>query len=1005
MISSDRLVPQWIGRWLAVSVAFAGALLLVAGCSGEVEPGENGTAAKATLLHLRTDTRGEEAYAGITFTVDCRAFEAGAPPDELGAEVPLPGAATVVMIDGPAQPVSIQGTKIALRQVGTYTVACKVPSAGLSDPIGARLEVIPGPASTMETTLQLGGASVTTSLITKAGPTVTVHCSGYDAWGNTVTDGWSVTATPDTLAVSTASVPFTIHATKAGSWQLACRNAGTVDTTPASLTVSAAVPHHLFTLLEPAEIAAGNAAKLACVATDVYGNTISNFPFAMDYGAEVQIKGLYVSSTKAGIHTLKCVPETDKWSLYQIHAANLLVRPGPPMSLLVAQVPNKPVYKREEKVKFPATVLDAWGNVRPEDPVTVAVLSPASGWKVLEADPLKDKLVKFDDDGTYKLKFEVSLSAITQELSLLVDGAPPLLTIDDPPWGSTLTGKPSVQIIGKAGDVGSGIKNLTVNAKPGFVDGASQYKVQHGAQHGLNRILALAEDMGGEVAEATRGFYFSGKYYNTDAGKPKGAMVKDAMQIFIGAKLLDDGVHDPNKPDDFATILELLIGSQMTSGLVPANLSQGELEVKLSNTKMGKPKITLVPVEGALDVKMRIENISTDLKVKAKLKLGPIKTSISVSGDIKMDAIRITMRLKMAVTNGKASASVLNSTVAIDGMKLSVDGLAGLFNPLFNLLLGSYKKEIEQQLKTSLVGELPKLLNGVLSQLSTSSSFDVPGSSGNAPTVKVTLVSDVTTLAFTSAGALLKIDASFVAPKGTKHTILGAISRDGCIGTSPDKFAIDTTQRMQIAMHDDLMNQLLYAIWYGGGMTMTIPGSELGGGSSTMGLSLENATLEVDLLLPPILEACNMAKPSMVRLQIGDILSTLRVPFGSDEMALYLATSLDVPAEIVFGKNSKGDAEVQVVPGKNLGMLIELTDISKTFASQKAAFSKLIKDMVAKELAKGIPGGDQLKVPLPASETDLSSLAPGIPKGTVVKTVIKGLKRAGGYTAISAALQ
>lgn len=997
-----------LSRTLSRSLVLLSALGLVAvlsACGSEPTEAHIDTTTKAVVVHLRTDTRGDDAYAGVTFSVDCRTFEAGDPPLTLGMELPLPAAATVVMLDGPAAPISIVGTKIALRATGDYTIACKVPSVGLQDAVGAHLEVVPGPASVVETRLQRGADVAVDNLITKAGPVVTVRCSGTDAWGNAIVDGWHVSAIPAKLSIQTTGAAPTIHAIKAGSWQVLCRNSGSADPSPATLTVTPAPPRHLFTLLEPTEIAAGNAAKLGCVATDVYGNTISGFPFSMDYTDEVKLKGLYVSSTKAGIHTLKCVPETDKWALYEIHAGKLLVRPGPPETLIIGQVPDKPVYKREEKVKFPATVQDAWGNIRPDDPVTVTVLTPTTGWKVLEADPKKDKLVRFDDDGTYKLRFQVSLSAISKELSILVDGAPPLLTIDDPPWGSTLTGKPSVQIKGKAGDAGSGIKSLTINGKTGYVDGANQYQVQHGAKHGLNTVLALAEDMGGEMSEATRGFYYSGKYYNTDVGKPKGAMVHDAIQIFIGAKLLDDGVHDPNKPDDFSTIMELLIGSQMSSGLIPSNLSQGALEVKLSNTKMGKPTINLIPVQGALDVKMRIEKISTDLKVKAKLKLGPIKTSLSVSGDIKMDAVRISMRLLMAVNNGKASASVVDSSVKIDGMKLSVDGIAGLFNPLFNLLLNGYKSQIEQQLKNALVGELPKMLNGVLSQLSATESFDVPGSAGNAPTVKVTMVSQVSTLAFTPEGALLKVDASFVAAKGTKHTILGAISRDGCIGKSPDKFAIDTKQAMQIALHDDLINQLLYAIWYGGGMTMTIPGSELGGGQAAPGISLENATLDVDLLLPPILEACNMEKPSLVRLQIGDIFSTLRIPFGSDEMALYLAASLDVPAEVVFGKSKNGEAEVKVMPGKSVGMQIELTDISKNFAEQKATFAKLIKDLIAKELAKGIPDADKLKIALPSTETDLSSLAPGIPVGTKVKVAVKGLQRAGGYSAISAALE
>ncbi len=993
-------------RWTTLCAL---ALALVAsGCGTDAQEGQVVTDTGPTIAHLRADTGGEDAYAGVNFTVVCRAFEAdtspGAAPDALGPELPLPGAATVVVLDGPAAPIAIQGTKVALPKVGAYTVACRVPSAGLVDTVGARLEVVAGPATAMETRLRPKASPPTalaTTLDVKAGTAVVVDCTGTDAWDNPVIDGWSLDVSPSSLVPN----ELQLQANKAGQFTVACRAAGTVDTTPATLTVAANVPKHLFALLDPEHITAGNAAKLGCVATDAWGNPIAGFPFAVDHSEDLTLKGLYVTSTVAGVHTVKCVPETDKWDLYTIHAAALTVRPGPASELIVARVPNKKVYKRDEKVKFPATVRDDWGNVRPNDGVTVAVLSPAAGWKVLEADPHKDKLVKFAKDATYKLRFEVEKTALSAELSVLVDGAPPLLTIEDPPWGSTLTGKPSVQIKGKAGDEGSGVKNLTVNGKTGYVDAANAWMVQHGAKHGLNMVLAVAEDMGGETTEATRGFYFSNAYYKTDAATPKGAMVKNAMQIFAGKKLFDDGVHDPYKPDDLATILELLMGSTLTSGLLPSNVSQGDLQVTLKNTKMGKPKVSLTPVHGGLKVAMRIDNISTDLKVKAKLKLGPIKTSVSVSGTVKMDSVKIDMLMKMAIQDGKATSSVANSNVKIDGMKLSVDGIAGLFNPLFNLLLGTYKKQIEAELKSALVGEIPKMLNDILTQLSVSETFEVPPTVGNAPTVKVTFITVAKELQFTPDGALLKFDATFVSAKGTKHTVLGSIARAGCIGTAPDTFVIDKSQRMQLAMHDDLTNQLLYAIWYGGAMTMSIPGSALGDDQALMGFSLDKATIDVDLLLPPILEACAMPKPSVIHLQVGDAFATMRLPIGSDELALYVAASVDMSAEVVMSKDKAGVPQIEVVPGKDVGMLIELTDISKNFAESKAAFGTIIKQLVTKELEKGLPGGDQLKIPLPPTVIDLSTLGAGVPAGSKVTLALTKLDRAGGYTAITAELQ
>ncbi len=951
---------------------------------------------------LETDTGGEDARAGVAFELVCHTFLPGSGEQVWGAERALPGPATVTVSGGPAGPLSIDGTTVRLARVGSYKVACEVPSHGLVDDTPATLWVRAGPPAWLDTTLHTAQATTPVhKLSVKAGAWVQSACLGADAFGNVIEEGWSLDSTP---GLKPPPVGLLLQAKVAGMYALSCSVDGQLDASPASLTVQVNVPRRLYAKLSPAKIAAGNASVLSCLATDAWGNAVANFPMSVSHAPKVILKGKYMTGTVAGIYTVRCVPETMAWDLFEIHPASLHVVPGPPHDLLVAQVPAKVVYKRQDKVQFPAMVRDVFGNAIGGLEVTMAVTAPAKGFKVLFPNT-----VQFKVDATYTVHFEVvDHPSVVHTLEILVDGAPPLLTIDYPPWGSTLTGKPSIQLMGIAGDEGAGIDKLEVNGKAAYPDAALKWYQQHGALHGLNRVLATATDMGGEQARATRGFYFSSLYYPADAGTPNDAMVADAIQLFMGKDFFDDGIHDHAKPDDLATLMEIVANAIPINAVLPPKVSEGDLDVSLSNASMGKVSVNMAPVSGGLDIQIAVPDIHTGLKVKAKLKLGPIKTKVSVSGSIDIGKITIKTRVMISAKAGKPVSHIASSNVQVDGMKLHVNGIAGLFDFLWNILLDAYKKEFEKQIQSALVKELPGAFEQVFSILAVNESVELDPPLGAGPKLTLTLISQIAAMDFTPAGGLIRLDATVVAAKGTSHVTLGAIGRGGCVGKSLDAFTIDKSQRLQFAGHDDLMNQLLHALWYAGGLKGEVPGSELAkSGEKLAGFDLSKATVEIDFSLPPIIEGCEVAKDSYVRAQVGDLFLTISLPIGTKTLALYNAASVDALSEIILSKNDKGEpvVRVQAVPESPPEYLFEMFDISKDFIGAKHDFANIIEGMVGKELAKGVPGLDELELPLPPLELDLAAISKELPAGTKMTLAIKKLARSGGYTAFDVALE
>ncbi len=1007
-------------------------LLAAAACS-DPSPDTGGTGAgngnggngdgtvDPTTLKLETEVIGD-AHAGLPFAVKCRTFKPVVADDVnqgYGAEVPLPSAATVTITAGPAQPVSVEDVHVTLAKVGTYQVACQLPAYKLVDTTPADLDVVAGLAVTLDTLLQPpagspAGTPAPADVV--ANTPVAVTCTAQDKYGNDVLDGFSVQVAP---ADAPQPKAFLTQLKKAGDYQIACIVDGLADTTPALLHVHADVPVHLFAILDPPETEAGSASSVTCVANDAYGNPIADFPFAIDFSGDKDIKltGLYVTSTKAGAHKVACVPETGDWNAYQLHPASLLVDPGPPAVLQVQTVPAKQVYGDGEKVQFLSVVKDSYDNVIPSATVSLSVTDPATGYKV--KDP---QTVQFNVDAKYTVHLQVDQAPdIAKDVLIIVDGTPPTLTIDYPNWGDTLTGKPSIQVTGTAADGTSGLAGLvltpnwddTAKKKPvlGSADpdsGLTSWATQVPAKHGLNSAQVEVTDLGGQLSKATRGYYYSGQYYPTDGAHPKDAPVKDGIQVFLGKDFIDDGVHDYNNPNDLATIIEMVLAGMDLNSLLPPNLSQGAIEIKVSNVSIKKPQVSLEPVNGGLKMMITINDFYADIAVKATQKIGPISITVKVSGNITMSMIQIATELDVGVTPyGGPTVKVKSTNVWLKDFKLHLNGLLGLFDFITNAIISSYVSTLQNTVSQMLNDQIPPLLLGILNTFAINQAVPLPALLPGMPTTTLTLASWLTTLTFTPQGLLVKLDAELSAPKGTAHVNLGAVGRQaGCPGQAKDEFAIDVKQRMQLAIHDDIINQLLHSIWYGGALKMdglTAASLGLTGASASMGgFSLDGATFDLDLFLAPIVESCSQPTPMDLRVQAGDVYLKANLKLGDQPLSIGIFISADLPASLAMGKNATtGAQELSVkIDASKLNLMMEIIDITKDFADAKGAFEDILKAQINTQLANGIPGLSNIVVPLPA--IDLGSLIPGMAPGMKLNLTLKDLVRAGGYTAIDA---
>ncbi|MBM4355315.1 MAG: hypothetical protein FJ109_16275, partial [Deltaproteobacteria bacterium] len=343
--------------------------------------------------------------------------------------------------------------EVTFLRPGEYEVACtwKAPDGTLlQDPTPALAVVQPGQAATVTTVLSAGKVA--------AGTQVFATCTAEDVLGNPVYGQFSLAVTPSAGVVVGG---LSLTPTQVGKHQVACVLDGAHSGTPANLEVTAGVPRRLVTTLNPDTVPAGKGAGIACLATDLWGNKVSGFPMVVFTPPEVTLQGLSVSSTLTGLHPVKCAPQADDWALFELVGAVLKVIPGPPMLVKLTPVPDKPVYKVLDKIWLQAEVRDEYGNLVPDAGLAPVEVVPPDG--VVETQPWH---FKFTTEGTRTLAVKLSENpALGAQLVVTVDGSGPLLAVDYPERGATLTDKPSVTVTGTVSDTVTGLSDFFINGK------------------------------------------------------------------------------------------------------------------------------------------------------------------------------------------------------------------------------------------------------------------------------------------------------------------------------------------------------------------------------------------------------------------------------------------------------------------------------------------------------------------------------------------------------------
>ena len=1043
MLTTSHRHAHLPGRSRAASVAatagwlFASFALVAAGCGSDTEGNNAGSATKTyglpsgvlkTLTSVNTSLSKSEILAGESVQVGC----VGDP-----GSVPIPSPEFEV---GTAAGWTRDGAVLTVTAVGTYAIACTLHDGKVKDDSPAQLVVKAAKAVKVSATVEPTKIG--------AGAKATVSCHGEDKFGNPIAaeaEGWSVKVEPSTAGKVSGMV---IEGEKAGKADVSCRleSAPDAPSTPASLEIIPGAPGKTKATVNPTSIVAGDSkgAEVGCSVEDAHGNAIATAEATVDVPADVKLTGKAVTSSKSGTHEITCSVAGTKLTK---EAAKLKVTPAEAKEWELETKNPQKIYKAGDNIVLVGRGKDVFGNeilnMKTSAPATYDPVDLVGENKV-DGVTKSYKLIS-DGNFTFTTKLDgetygaLADSLGPRTLKLKADSTGPLVLITEPKRGATLNGNAKVNVKGMVIDELSALKEFKVGGQPVQVGPDGSFAFDVDSQQGMNPIIWTASDEWDNASAGVQTWYYSTLWLPAAATPVENAMVKEGIGIWLSQSVIDSGKHDHTAPKDIATVAEIILGTldfgALIGGAAGGGGAGGYLLVidqktpgfhwtggaKLANVKMGDkafnsgyPEVSLTVIDGGMHMAAKIHSFSADLVVEVQseldpnpLKLKPTKFNQTATMTAKTIELSMDLMLSLDPKTGKIASEAKNVDLNLVDFKIQLSGVLGF---LTNWLLDATKTVLEGAIELIAKSTLNSLIGGQLSSLldalAINTSLDLGPFIGAGEPTTLNLNTKVGQLIFKptkaqAGGIILALDAAATSKQKVDHAVLGSIGRAACLKAGAKEiFNPGLKFPIEAGLRDDFVNELLFALWYGGLLQLDIGADALGGFDMTS-FGVTDLSVKTDFMLPPILNTCYGGQD--LKLQIGDLHLNAKLKLNGTPIDIWLYGTLQATASLDAVKNKDTGAMEIGFALKGIDFLeLEIEKINEEGKDLKDVFLSLIKTLLLPKLTEGL-GSGLGSFPLP--ELDLSSFSPQIPKGTVLKLSIQQIETVAGFTYIRGLFQ
>ena len=596
-----------------------------------------------------------------------------------------------------------------------------------------------------------------------------------------------------------------------------------------------------------------------------------------------------------------------------------------------------------------------------------------------------------------------SCNAVTgclHEPDMLKPECRPQIVVTWPPRAATLDGPAALTITGTVTSQAGFITSLIVDFNgtptpllPSPVDGSFSLPVT--SNQAINIIVIDAQDQMGRPDHVVQSYYYSTTWYPVDVNNPQQSQVKDGMMIFLGPEVWDD--NDTSDADDIATIMSIFVKNLDLNGMISNPVSQGssggcdyKVDMGTITFNQSDMPVDLTPVNGGLKIKVTIKNLKAPFSADVDGEwYEPWCELADTNGSVTIAWITIEATLLVSVdAAGNPVVTSSNSSVTMAEPKVNVSNF--LVDILKDLFLGDIKGMLQEAFEDQLGSTLEETVGDALKSLALDQTFEIPSLFDGGQPVELSMQTRFSSVEFTTAGGSLGFWATVVVPKGTTHNPLGSIGRAACLTGQAEPFAFPKKRQLELGLHDDFFNQITYGMYWGGVLSMPLSAEDLDQDLTPYGI--EDMSLDVDFMLPPVLSSCN--PDGTLLMEIGDIsIDTTLKLFGAP-VAMQIYATLVAEAEIVAA-----EGEIGIAISEPTFLDLEIASLEGGLAGAEETMADLMKETFMPQLLETFTGGALGSFPVP--EIDISSFDPSIPPGSVIAIDMQEVLRIFGYTVLS----
>jgi len=589
------------------------------------------------------------------------------------------------------------------------------------------------------------------------------------------------------------------------------------------------------------------------------------------------------------------------------------------------------------------------------------------------------------------VKGECKVKVVDDEKCRLV------VDVETPVRGATLTQDPDVTVSGKVVSPAGPVQELTLNQVPVPVGADGAFSTQLEAVSGVNVMVLQATDGFGRSDKLVQAFLFSEELFpvGTQAAP---TLMPESGRAYLRSDVLDD--DDLSDVDDLATAVHKVVNNLDMEALIPSPLlAEGEgpsvgwctWTVDVSKVTYFLDDVEIKPTTGGLILSGTISGFQAYVDAVAPGLFCP-----DAHGWVHAEKIVFESWIDVEVIGGDLVLDVVSVEVKITGVWVDMDGgAASLFDWLVNWFSEEFAAKIEDMLESALPEKVVPLLTTALNSfLDKTQQFSIPAIPGTQGPMTLVLKAEPAAADFDAGGAAFSINLGIGSQKQSSHQAPGTFKRGDCLGEDPGAFKLPESQKVEAAVSEDLMNQILFAGWWGGQMDVTLDDALLGDALADYGIS--GLSVQLSPYLPPVYTTCTPSGKG--EFQIGDLHVDASFLMNGQPSSMECFASARVEVDVVVLAKPSGK-ELALVVGQMSALGLDVVDAGGVVEGGEGLMEQLLSDLVINVLLKTWLAGVVASYPVPA--VDLGQLGDYFPPGTVVTFVPLAAEHKKGFLLLS----